>query len=149
MPADPPDPILVSKAIDVYLKLAYEGDPPAVVRSALSTLHAWGGRFYACPVFVKDAATPPDKYSMRLGNRYYPHMKMVIQRATDGKSFLFRADTHDRHICPPQGAPEHEEFVELMMKNQEIAQNVESAWAAAGIPTFKTWLREDLARRNA
>jgi hypothetical protein len=147
--AEPPEPAVVDKAVETYLKFAYEGEPPAMVRSALATLHAWGGRYYACPVFTKDANTPPDRYSMRLGNRYYPHMKLVIQRSTDGKSFLFRADSHDRHICPPEGAPEHKEFSDLMTKNQQIAQAIESAWAAEGLPTFKTWLREDLARRQS
>jgi hypothetical protein len=35
-----------------------------------------------------------------------------------------------------------------MGKNQEIATAVDAAWAAEGLPTFKTWLREDLARRG-
>ena len=150
MPAapDPPDPAVVNQAIETYLKFAYEGDPPAAVRSALATLHAWGGKYYACPVFTKDTATPPDRYSMRLGNRYYPHMKLVIQRASDGQTFLFRADTHDKHICPPAGTPEHAEFSGLMARNQEIAQAIESAWVEQGLPTFKSWLREDLARRQ-
>ena len=147
--AEPPEPAVVDQAVGTYLKLAYDGEPPAMVRSALATLHAWGGRYYACPVFAKDGNTPPDRYSMRLGNRYYPHMKLVIQRATDGRTFLFRADSHDRHICPPEGAPEHKEFSELMAKNQQIAQAIESAWAEQGLPTFKTWLREDLARRQS
>ena len=85
---------------------------------------------------------------MRLGNRYYPHMKLVIQRASDGQTFLFRADTHDKHICPPAGTPEHAEFSGLMARNQEIAQAIESAWVEQGLPTFKSWLREDLARRQ-
>jgi hypothetical protein len=146
--ADPPDPAVVNQAIETYLKFAYEGDPPAAVRSALATLHAWGGKYYACPVFTKDTNTPPDRYSMRLGNRYYPHMKLVIQRAADGQTFLFRADTHDKHICPPAGAPEYAEFSKLMARNQEIAQAIETAWVEQGLPTFKSWLREDLARRQ-
>jgi hypothetical protein len=146
--ADPPDPAVVNQAIETYMKLAYEGDPPAVVRSALATLHAWGGKYYACPVFTKDTNTPPDRYTMRLGNRYYPHMKLVIQRAADGQTFLFRADTHDKHICPPAGTPEHAEFTQLMARNQEIAQAIENAWVEQGLPTFKSWLREDLARRQ-
>ena len=57
--AEPPDPSIVNRAIETYVKLAYEGDPPAVVRSALATLRGWAGKFYACPVFTKDANTPP------------------------------------------------------------------------------------------
>jgi hypothetical protein len=147
--AEPPDPQIVFQAVDAYLKAAYAGGQPSTtVRSMLATLHGWGGKFYACPVFVNDGATPPNRYSMRLGNRCYPHMKLVIERAPDGQSFLFRADTHDRHVCPPSGAPEHEEFTALMSNNQQCAQAVETAWAELNIPTFKTWLREDLARRQ-
>jgi hypothetical protein len=39
-------------------------------------------------------------------------------------------------------------FAELMAKNQAIAQAIESAWADRKLPTFKTFLREDLARRQ-
>jgi len=34
-------------------------------------------------------------------------------------------------------------------KNQRQAETIESAWAEAGLPTFKTYLREDLAKRQA
>ena len=149
MPAEPPDPQLVFKAIDAYLQGAYGGEPPVPVRSALATLHAWAGKFYNCPVFSKDAHTPPNRYMIRLGNRHYPHMKLAIERSPDGQTFLFRADTHDRHCLPPEGAPEHAPFVRLMEQNQEVAQQVETVWAALNIPTFKTWLREDLARRGS
>jgi hypothetical protein len=148
MPAEPPDSSVVNRAIDIYLDRAYGSERPVAVSSMVSTLRNWGGKFYACPVFVKDGETPPKRYSMRLGNRHYPHMKLVIERAPDGETFLFRADTHDRHVCPPEGAAEHDAFVNLMTRNQEIAQAVDSAWAEQGIPTFKTWLREDLARRE-
>jgi hypothetical protein len=148
MPLEPPDPSTVTQAVNAYLDVAYGPDRPLAVKSMVATLRDWGGKFYSCPVFVKDANTPPNRYSMRLGNRHYPHMKLVIERAPDGQSFLFRADTHDRHVCPIEGSVEHDAFVDLMTKNQEIAQAVDAAWAEMGLPTFKTWLREDLARRG-
>ena len=148
MPAEPPDRATVLQAVDTYIRFAYGADPPTAVKSMLATVRDWSGAFYRCPVFVKDQRTPPNRYSMRLGNRHYPHMKLAIERAPDDKSFFFRTDTHDRHVCPAEGAPEHAPFVELMGKNQEIAQEIESAWAAQGLPTFKSWLREDLAKRQ-
>jgi hypothetical protein len=36
-----------------------------------------------------------------------------------------------------------------MEKNQKVVESVERAWAEGGVPTFKTYLREDLARRRA
>jgi hypothetical protein len=82
MPADPPDPSVVLTAVNAYLKAAYDAQqPPTAVRSVLATLNGWGGKFYSCPVFVNDGQSPPNKYSLRLGNRHYPHMKLVIERA--------------------------------------------------------------------
>ena len=145
-----PEPAVVWRAVDAFLNVAYGGPPPSAVRSRLETLRALDANFfYDSAVFERRGDGPDARIFLRLGNRYYPHMKLTIQRATDGQTFLFRADTHDRHICPPEGAPEHAEFTDLMTKNQQIASAVEAAWAEQGLPTFKTWLRDDLARRQA
>jgi hypothetical protein len=76
-------------------------------------------------------------------------MKLAIDPRPDGKGFLFRADTHDRHACPPPESKEYPLFCALMEKNQRLSQQIESAWADAGLTTFKTYLRDDLARRQA
>jgi hypothetical protein len=75
-------------------------------------------------------------------------MKLTIDRRPDQRGYLFRADTHDRHICPKPDSKEYAMFRELLDKNQKLAQEIEQAWADAGIPTFKTYLKEDLARRS-
>jgi hypothetical protein len=36
-----------------------------------------------------------------------------------------------------------------MDKNREVAEAIETDWEARGMPTFKAFLREDLARRKA
>ena len=38
-------------------------------------------------------------------------------------------------------------FTQLMENNQKVAQAIEQGWADQHLPTFKTYLREDLARR--
>jgi hypothetical protein len=148
MASELPDRETIFKAVDTYMRNAWGGEPAVHVRSLLSTLKAWGGKLYNCPVFVKNEANPPTRYAMRLGNRQYPHMKLVVELGPDGETWLFKADTHDRHCCPPEGATEHGPFVRLMEENQRIASAVESGWAEEGLPTFKTWLREDLERRK-
>jgi hypothetical protein len=35
-----------------------------------------------------------------------------------------------------------------MERNQRVVESVEGAWAESGVPTFKTYLREDLERRR-
>lgn len=144
------DAALVQHAIDIYMKKAYpQGPPPVVVASMLATLRQFAGDFFKAPAFVKDDPKSPRKYSLRLGNCNYPHMKLVYELGPDGKTFLFRADAHDAHCCPPADAPEHAPFRQLMETNQKIIAQIESAWADEGIPTFKSFLREDLARRQA
>jgi hypothetical protein len=150
MAAAKPDSAQVMRAIDIYMQIAYEEQtPPVTVRSLVSTLRAWGGNFFDAPVFATDSHDPPTRYSVRLGNPFYPHMKLVFQLSPNDQQFLFRVDTHDKHCCPPASTPDYTAFCDLMDRNQRQAEAIESAWAEAGLPTFKTYLREDLAKRQA
>lgn len=138
----------VWRAIDLYLGAAYPGPPPSPVRAKLDTLRSLKDEdFYASAVFERDSTTTPSKLSLRLGNRFYPHMKLTIERSPDKHGFLFRADTHDRHICPAAGTREYTAFCQLMENNQKLAQDIETLWAGEHLATFKTYLRDDLARR--
>lgn len=146
-----PSPTKVWHAIEIYLNGAYGGKPPpSAVRDRLGSLRATGeGDFYDSAVFERDAARPPTRYTLRLGNTLYPHMKLVIERAPDGRTHLFKADTHDKHIRPKPESREFRAFAELMKSNQQFAEQIESEWARQGVATFKQYLRDDLARRAA
>ncbi len=76
-------------------------------------------------------------------------MKLVIDRAPDGHGHLLRADTHDGHVRPAPGSRDYHAFARLMDLNREVADRIEAAWEADGLPTFKSYLRDDLARRRA
>ena len=147
-----PQPSAVWQAIEAYLSRAYPGGkPPSAVEQRLGTLRQLTPQeFYASPVFERDDAKPePTRYSLRLGNRAYPHMKMVIERSPDGRTHLFRADTHDRHIRPRPDSREYAAFTELMKMNQTLAEQIECDWAERGLNTFKSYLRRDLASRQS
>ena len=136
------------RAVEIYMAHAYTGPPPSGVRSKVDTLRSLPeDELLSSPVFERDHLAPSGKLSVRLGNRLYPHMKLTIERSPDQMSFLFRADTHDRHINLQPGSRDYAEFAKLMSMNQELAQAIETAWADAHLPTFKTYLREDLSRR--
>jgi hypothetical protein len=141
----------VWSAVEAYLASAYGGAaPPSAVRDRLASLRAAADAdIYDSPVFERDEARPPTRYSLRLGNKVYPHMKLVIERAPDGRGHLFRADTHDKHIRPTPSSREGRAFAELMAMNQKFAEAIEAEWANRGLATFKQFLREDLARRGA
>jgi hypothetical protein len=136
-------------AIEVYLRGAYGGAaPPSAVRDRLASLRAAAeADFYDSPVFERDDAKSPTRFALRLGNSVYPHMKLVVERAPDGRAHLFRADTHDKHIRPNPNSREGRAFAELMKANQKFAEEIEAEWAGRGLATFKQFLRDDLARR--
>jgi hypothetical protein len=141
----------VWSAVEIYLRIAYGGAaPPSAVRDRLASLRATDeADFYDSPVFERDDARPPTRYCLRLGNKIYPHMKVIIERAPDGRAHLFRADTHDKHIRPSANSREGRAFAELMKANQQFAEAIEAEWSQHGIATFKQFLRDDLARRAA
>ena len=144
-----PDPPVVWRAIDAFLKVAYGGPPPSAVRSRLETLHALdASSFYDSPVFEHRGEGATARIFLRLGNRYYPHMKLAIERRPDRHGYLFRADTHDSHCCPVPTSREYPSFRQLMEMNQAVAHAIEAAWEREELPTFKTFLKEDLARRQ-
>jgi hypothetical protein len=149
MPATLPEPSQVLQAVQIYMDCAYRGDPPVAVKSMLAILQTWKGDFFRSPAIAADASNPPKRYTIRLGNSSYPHMKLAVELAPDGNSFLFKADTHDRHICPPETNPEYLLFMNLRKENSLVGESIDAAWETAGLPTFKSYLRDDLARRQA
>jgi hypothetical protein len=149
MPDVMPDPAELQRAIDIYIRLAYPGDPPIVVRSQLGTLKSWTGRLTECPVLTPYPPKAATRYSLRLGNASYPHMKLTLDLSGDRKQFLYVVNTHDRHISPATNSPEFPAFQKLMETNQKLAEAIEAAWERAGIMTFKAYLRNDLQRRRA
>jgi hypothetical protein len=154
-----PEPALVWRAVTTYLSIAYDGvagtsgvpaSTPSAVRSRIESLRlAPSSDFYASPVFERDNPAAATRFSLRLGNRHYPHMKLVIERSPDGHGHLLRADTHDAHCRPAPGSRDYHVFNQLMEQNRQVAEQIEAAWEGQGIATFKAYLREDLERRKA
>lgn len=148
---DRPNLEIVRRAIEAYLTIAYpSGSIPAAIRHRRdAVLAATDANLYDSSHFEMEKTPSPARFGLRLGNRVYPHMKLVIERSPDGRGHLFRADTHDRHVRPAPASREYDAFCQLMTENQRIAEGVELAWEKVGIPTFKQFLRNDLARRAA
>ena len=148
----PPSIELAWRAIDSYIAAAYmNGSAPPAVQARIARLRTnldWGS-FYASDVLERDPADAPKRWRLRLGNRFYPHMKLVIEPRPDGTGYLYRADTHDQHVCPKPDSREYAMFCQLMEQNRTIATAIEHAWTDRGVPTFKSYLQEDLARRTA
>ena len=139
-----PSPSEVWQAIEAYLAVAYEGAPPPAVAERLSLLRAASdSAFYECEAFERAEG----RFALRLGNRFYAHMKLVVETLPDGAPY-FRADTHDRHVLELVGSGDPR-LTELTERNQAIARAVEQAWSGLGLPTPREHWREKLARWHA
>lgn len=93
--------------------------------------------------FADETATTPHacrRYVLRLGNYLYPHMKFAIEQCTYRGSFYFLADCHDDAVVPADR--ESVPWNELRKHNFAIKLAIESAWEAAGLPTFRTSSRK-------
>ncbi len=135
----------------MYLAVAYEkSSAPAMIQSRIDPLRGADDEgFYEANCFEREQRRRADaKLSLRLGNHFYPHMKLLIEPTPDGSGYMFRADTHDKHIRPSPGSKEYAGFCELMDHNRKLSEAIESAWEKAGLLTFKKYLRQDLARRQ-
>ena len=137
------------QAVEIYLREAYDGaNIPKQVRDRLGELRTTAeDSLYEHGAFERDRTQPDGRIAIRLGNRVYPHMKLVVDTSPNGPWPLLCADTHDGHIAPAAGSPACEAFNRLMCLNAGIASRIETAWADAGLPTFKKLLKDDLARR--
>ncbi|MFL5298784.1 MAG: hypothetical protein ACJ79R_00405 [Anaeromyxobacteraceae bacterium] len=140
-----PAPADLWRAIEAYLAVAYDGPRPAAVEERLSKVRqANGTELYECGAFE---CADDHRYALRLGNRFYPHMKLVVEASPAGGA-LFRADTHDRHFLDLVG-PGQTEFEVLMARNETIAKAIEDAWAACQVPTTREYWRATMASRRA
>jgi hypothetical protein len=146
-----PESAVVFRAIDIYLHHAYaRGIPPKAVQARVEQLRRTDpAELFSCPVLEHDRKNPASqRHVLRLGNRFYPHMKLCIEPRPDRQGYLFRADTHDRHVRPPEGSKDAALFNQIVEQNAALSKEIEAAWAEAGVPTFRTYLKEDLARRK-
>jgi hypothetical protein len=151
-----PNPDEVKRAVDLYLPIAYPPHtgalPPHVVALVAQLEHATAQSpraFFASEIFQR--CPGPDEvteHALRLGNHFYPHMKLLVIWSQAAQHYIYQVDTHDRHCCPPEASPEHAAFCELMARNVALGKQIEAAWDSAGILTFKRFLRDDLARRS-
>ena len=146
--AQRPEDKTIWQAIEMYLQHAYEDSKqPASVQSRLDVLRSACGSILSSRAFETKSERDGKRFSVRLGNQYFPHMKLVLE-CRPGDEWFFRADAHDADCRPPDGSKELEAYRALVSKNRAITSAIEKEWADQGLPTFKTFLRKDLARRS-
>ena len=89
-------------------------------------------------------------YSLRLGSKIYPHLKLKIHWVTEHgqQMWVYTVDTHDAFLSyssrPPADHPDAEVWMKLQAANTELKEQIEHAWEEQGYLTFNGLLRNDL-----
>lgn len=140
MSSTAPDGITVAQfqtALDVYVQHAFECAPaelPCPARCA--DIEA------VLALFQRDQrAGNMRRWTLRLGNRRYPFMKLVFQELLVKGRFFFAVDTHD-DVELRDCFPDYDAWLELKRWNQELKDTIERAWRAAAVPTFLDVVRQ-------
>ncbi len=113
----------LKKALQIFIDEAYAGvdlpGPAANLAKSISEVKTFSELFT-----VEGIESPAEGIvSARLGNRSYPHMKLVIRQ--EGDQLYFAVDTHDGPDRIPPGLPGYERFKGLMQENKRIREAVQ------------------------
>ncbi|RLE18836.1 MAG: hypothetical protein DRJ08_05485 [Acidobacteria bacterium] len=113
----------LKKAVDIFLNIAYEGkDLPEPIAQLAESIS--GVKSFSELLEVQGVESPAEGVaSIRLGNRMYPHMKLVIRK--EENQLHFAVDTHDGPDRIPPNLPGYERFKPIIQENERIRETVQ------------------------
>jgi CheY-like chemotaxis protein len=135
------DMATLSKAVAIYLELAYGvGRRPGRLPDLSLPADATSDRVLA--LFQREVVDDGNgqkcvRYNMRLGNRNYPFMKLVLQEHLVEGEYCFAIDAHDEMNIKPD-FPDYEAWMAVRRFNQQLKRDVEARLQAEGLPTAAT-----------
>jgi CheY-like chemotaxis protein len=143
-------PETVHKAVAVFLDLAYGGGGRP---RRMPEPNAGGAEDGVLAMFQKERVEEVPgyscvRYTMRLGNRNYPFMKLVLQEHLLAGEFFFAVDTHDEMNIKPD-FPDYEAWMAVRRFNRDLKRRIETQLDAEGLDTAATIRRLCAARACA
>jgi|GEM_PF-977069 len=148
-PSGLPGAEILADAIEIYLACAYPAGPSERITDQFavpddSALVEWLMESVGEPEPIGADIASVRSIALRLGNEFYPNMKLRLARPPGNNPFVIMVDSHDVMLTAPPGSPDHKALEELKAANAEIARDVTAAWDAAGLPTERNYLRDKI-----
>ncbi len=136
-------------AVDIYVSRAYpDGADERISRKFTvpddCDLAEWLIEAVGEPEPVDADIDSVRSIALRLGNAFYPNMKLRLTRPPGNDVFLLMVDSHDVMLAAPPGSPDYEALEELKSANAAIVGDITGAWDAAGLPTERNYLRDKI-----
>lgn len=142
---------MVSRAIDAYLELAYGAASKGRDRPDLALGPKTGGEavlgLFQRESIDGESGSALCRFTMRLGNRNYPFMKLLMQEHIVQGEFYFAVDTHD-HLEIKPDFPDYDAWQAVRRFNLEMKRKIESRFLELGLPTAAT-IRDLCSARSA
>ena len=143
----------ISRAIDIYLEVAYEGQASTATASVKPSADGDPRVWLMSDRLERD---PPDaplggvrSFALRLGNKFYPHMKLRLSHPPKELAYLFTVDSHDSFLHAADGSGEEEALEEMKRRNARITERIMWLWERAGLETERTYLRRKIREARA
>ncbi|MGC6487329.1 MAG: response regulator [Planctomycetota bacterium] len=136
---------MVERAVTIYQDLAYGTVAPK--RKAATGADGGDGplgRFHREQV-ERVPGHACQRFSMRLGNRNYPFMKLLLQEHLVAGEFFFAVDTHDQMEIGPE-FPDFEQWQAVQRFNGDLKRRIEESFAQAGLDTAAVVRRQLVAQ---
>lgn len=124
---------MVERAVSIYQDLAYGSVVPKKRMQPAGDGEGVLGMFHKEHVERLPGYTC-SRYSMRLGNRNYPFMKLLLQEHLIAGEFFFGVDTHDQMEIGPQ-FPDYEQWMAVRKFNIQLKRRIEESFEHAGLDT--------------
>ncbi len=152
-PEEPVSPEALRRGIEIFLRHAYEGSPPARVLKLLPPPGPIDPERYLMSDLTErepdtDVFSEVRSFLLRLGASHYRHFKLRLARPDPDSKFVFLVERHDEFLEAPPGSPDSEGLERLKRISADVAGRILRDWREAGLPTAES-LEEVLGRRDA
>jgi CheY-like chemotaxis protein len=137
----------LTKAIEIYLKIAYENDQiPQITKTKLDPILNSQSINEALNNFKYESFNGSPSYKLQLGSSKYPFLKLVYEKAAFTDEFGFYIDRHSEYIAVDSSSPEFKKELEVKNYTSELKFKIESEFEKENIPTYRKLVKEYVSK---
>ncbi|MFN3410979.1 MAG: response regulator transcription factor [Exilispira sp.] len=138
---------VLKKAIDIYIKIAYQGDnPPQNILSRIESIYNSNSVEEALNNFKYEIFNDSPSYKLQIGSSRYPFLKLVYEKAPFIDNFGFYVDRHSEYIAVDSSSPEFIKELEIKEYTHKLKLDIESEFDSQNIPTYRKLVKEYILR---
>lgn len=141
------DLFTLKKAIQIYLKIAYESDNiPQHIKDKVDQILSSSSLEDSLKLFKLELFNNMPSYKLQLGSSKYPFLKLVYEKAQFTESYGFYIDRHSEYIAVDSTSPEFKKELEIKDYTFKIKFTIENEFEKESIPTYRKLVKEYISQ---